>query len=90
MTEVTPLADRILVEPERLKDITNTGIYIPGTVKEKPSKGTVISVGEGTSLDPMKLKIGDNIFYSKHAGTEIVIEGKSLLIMRQSEALLKF
>ncbi|MBI2722139.1 MAG: co-chaperone GroES [Bacteroidetes bacterium] len=80
-----PLADRVLVEPAVAETKTAGGIIIPDTAKEKPMKGKVIAVGNGKPEEPMTVKAGDTILYGKYAGTEILVEGKEYLIMRESD-----
>jgi len=81
-----PQGDRVLVEPAAAEEKTAGGIIIPDTAKEKPQKGTVIAVGPGKKKDePMTVKAGDKVLYGKYAGTEITIEGKEYLIMRQDD-----
>lgn len=82
---VKPLADRVLVEPLAAEQKTAGGIIIPDTAKEKPQKGTVVAVGEGKKDEPMTVKVGDTVLYGKYAGTEISVEGKDYLIMRESD-----
>lgn len=82
---VKPLADRVLVEPAAAEEKTAGGIIIPDTAKEKPQKGTVVAVGNGKPDEPMTVKVGDNVLYGKYAGTELSIEGKDYLIMRESD-----
>jgi len=82
---VKPLADRVLVEPLAAEQKTAGGIIIPDTAKEKPQKGTVVAVGEGKKDEPMTVKVGDAVLYGKYAGTEINVEGKDYLIMRESD-----
>lgn len=82
---VKPLADRVLVEPAEAETKTAGGIIIPDSVKEKPQRGTVIAVGGGKKDEPMTVKVGDAILYGKYSGTEIQIEGKDYLIMRESD-----
>ena len=82
---IKPLADRVLVEPLAAEQKTAGGIIIPDTAKEKPQKGTVIAVGEGKKDEPMTVKVGDTVLYGKYAGTEINVEGKDYLIMRESD-----
>ena len=82
---VNPLADRVLVEPLAAEQKTAGGIIIPDTAKEKPQKGTVVAVGEGKKDEPMTVKVGDTVLYGKYAGTEINVEGKDYLIMRESD-----
>jgi chaperonin GroES len=80
-----PLADRVLVEPAAVETKTAGGIIIPDTAKEKPMKGKVIAVGNGKPDEPMTVKAGDHILYGKYAGTEIQVDGKDYLIMRESD-----
>ncbi|MBM3448876.1 MAG: co-chaperone GroES [Bacteroidota bacterium] len=84
-TNITPLADRVLVEPSQAETTTSSGIIIPDTAKEKPQRGTVIAVGPGKKDEPMTVKVGDSILYGKYAGTELSVEGKDYLIMRESD-----
>ncbi|MEE1005050.1 MAG: co-chaperone GroES [Bacteroidaceae bacterium] len=84
---VKPLADRVLIEPAPAETKTVSGIIIPDTAKEKPLKGTVVAVGNGTKDEDMVLKEGDVVLYGKYAGTELEIEGKKYLIMRQSDVV---
>jgi len=89
MTQVNvkPLADRVLVEPAAAEQKTAGGIIIPDTAKEKPQKGIIVAVGNGKKDEPMTVKVGDLVLYGKYAGTEINIEGKDYLIMRESDIL---
>lgn len=80
-----PLADRVLVEPAPAEEKTSSGIIIPDTAKEKPQKGSVVAVGAGKKDEPLTVKVGDTILYGKYAGTEINIDGKEYLIMRESD-----
>lgn len=85
LVNVTPLADRVLVEPSPAETTTASGIIIPDTAKEKPQRGTVVAVGSGKKDEPMTVKVGDTILYGKYAGTELNVEGKDYLIMRESD-----
>ncbi|MDZ4716672.1 MAG: co-chaperone GroES [Cytophagales bacterium] len=80
-----PNEDRVLVEPAAAEEKTASGIIIPDTAKEKPQKGKVIAVGEGIKDKPVTVKVGERILYGKYAGTEITIDGKDYLIMRNSD-----
>jgi chaperonin GroES len=80
-----PLADRVLVEPAAAETKTAGGIIIPDTAKEKPMKGKVVAVGNGKPEEPMTVKAGDMVLYGKYAGTEIQVDGKDYLIMRESD-----
>jgi chaperonin GroES len=86
-TNIKPLADRVLVEPMVAETTTAAGIIIPDSAKEKPQKGTVIAVGNGTKDQPMTVKKHDIILHAKYAGTEISFDGKDYLIMRESDIL---
>lgn len=83
---IKPLADRVLVKPATADEKIG-GIIIPDTAKEKPLKGEVLSVGNGTKDEEMVLKVGDIVLYGKNSGTEVDIEGETYLIMRQSDVL---
>ncbi|PLX00188.1 MAG: co-chaperone GroES [Marinilabiliales bacterium] len=82
---IKPLADRVLVEPAAAEQKTAGGIIIPDTAKEKPQKGVIVAVGPGKKDEPMTVKVGDNVLYGKYAGTELSLEGKDYLIMRESD-----
>ncbi len=82
---IKPLADRVLVEPAPAEEKTSGGIIIPDTAKEKPQKGTVVAVGPGTKDEPLQVKEGNAVLYGKYSGTEINIDGKDYLIMRESD-----
>lgn len=82
---VKPLADRVLVEAAAAEEKTAGGIIIPDTAKEKPMKGKVIAVGNGKVDEPITVKVGDTVLYGKYAGTELQIDGKEYLIMRESD-----
>ena len=84
---IKPLADRVLIEPVAAETQTASGIFIPDTAKEKPQKGTVIAVGNGTKDITMTVKIGDTVLYGKYAGTELKLEGADYLIMREDDIL---
>ena len=80
-----PLADRVLVEPEAAEEKTASGIIIPDTAKEKPQKGKIIAVGEGTSDYKMNVKVGDRVLYGKYSGTELTIDDTDYLIMKEAD-----
>ena len=84
---IRPLADRVLVKPAPAEEKTVAGIIIPDSAKEKPLKGEVVAVGNGTKDEEMILKKGDQVLYGKYAGTEIELDGEKYLIMRQSDIL---
>jgi chaperonin GroES len=82
---IKPLADRVIVEVSPAEEKTASGIIIPDTAKEKPQRGKVVAVGDGKKDEPLTVKVGDTVLYGKYAGTEISIEGKEFLIMRESD-----
>ena len=82
---ITPLHDRVIVKPAAAEEKTAGGIIIPDTAKEKPQQGKVIAVGDGLKDKPVTVKVGDKILYGKYSGTEIMIDGKEYLIMRNSD-----
>ncbi|MDR4506997.1 MAG: co-chaperone GroES [Candidatus Brocadiaceae bacterium] len=94
MSIIRPLEDRVVIEPMEAEEKTQGGIVLPETAKEKPMKGKVIAVGEGKMLDSgtraeLLVKVGDNVLYGKYAGTEISVDGKEYLVMRESDILAK-
>jgi len=87
-----PLGNRLVVEPIEEEEITAGGIVLPETAKEKPQKGKVISAGPGDRNEKgeriqMDVKAGDTVLFAKYAGTEIKVDGKKLLILRESDVL---
>ncbi len=84
--KIKPLADRVLILPVEVEQKVG-GIIIPDTAKEKPQRGKVVAVGNGTKDEDMILKVGDEVFYGKYAGTEIDNDGEKYLMMRQSDIL---
>lgn len=84
---VKPLSDRVLIEPVAAEEVTVGGIIIPDTAKEKPLRGTVKAVGNGTKDEAMVVKEGDLVLYGKYAGTELEVDGIKYLMMRQSDIL---
>jgi chaperonin GroES len=84
---ITPLADRVIIQQAKAETTTASGIIIPDTAQEKPQKGTVIAVGKGSKDNPMTVKVGDNILYGKYAGTELKYNGADYMIMKESDIL---
>ncbi len=84
---IKPLADRVLIEPMAAETKTASGIIIPDNAKEKPQKGIVVAVGGGKKDEPLTVKVGDTVLYSKYGGTELKLEGKDYLMMRESDIL---
>jgi chaperonin GroES len=92
--KLQPLADRVLVKPMEKEEKTKSGIYLPDTAKEKPQEGEIMAVGPGKMTDdgkriPMDLKVGDRVIYAKYGGTEIKVDDKDLMILRESDILAK-
>ncbi|MFL5576772.1 MAG: co-chaperone GroES [Gemmatimonadaceae bacterium] len=90
-TKVNPLADRVVVKAMEETETMRGGLYIPDTAKEKPQQGEIIAVGPGKYEDgklvPMTVKVGDKVLYGKYSGTEVTIDGDTLLILRESDVL---
>jgi chaperonin GroES len=87
-----PLGGRVVIEPMEQEEVTAGGIVLPETAKEKPQKGVVLSVGPGERDDKgnriaMDVKVGDTVLYAKYSGTEIKVDGKKILILRESDLL---
>jgi|SRR5690242_5420679 chaperonin GroES len=90
--KIRPLQDRIIVKRVAEEDRTKGGIIIPDTAKEKPIEGKVIAVGNGKVLEdgkvrPLDVEAGDRVLFSKHAGTQIKLDGEEHLIMREEDIL---
>jgi len=85
--KIKPLSDRVLIEPAAAETKTASGLYIPETAKEKPQKGKVVAVGKGTKKHDMTVKVGDEVLYGKYSGTELKLEGKDYIIMREDDIL---
>lgn len=89
---VKPLEDRVVVKPSEPEEKSSGGIILPDTAKERPQEGEVVAVGPGKISDTgkriqMEVKVGDKVLYGKYAGTEVEIDGKEHLIMRESDIL---
>ena len=84
---IKPLEDRIVIKSLEAEQTTASGLVIPDTAKEKPHRGTVLAVGPGKKDEPTTVKVGDTVLYGKYSGTEIQIEGKDCLIMKESDIL---
>ena len=92
MAKINPLDDRIVVQPLEQDEKTPGGIFLPETAKEKPQQGKVIATGPGKMLDngkrsKLNVKKGDIVLFAKYGGTEVEVDGKELLIMRESDLL---
>jgi len=90
-TKVSPLADRVVVKALEETEQMRGGLYIPDTAKEKPQQGEIVAVGPGRFDEgkrvPMDVKVGDKVLYGKYSGTEVLIDGEPLLILRESDVL---
>jgi chaperonin GroES len=91
---VRPLDDRVVVEPVEAEERTAGGIVLPDTAKEKPQRGTVVSVGPGKLLDngnrgDLSVSIGDVVIYGKYSGTDVEIDGRDVKILREADILAK-
>jgi chaperonin GroES len=89
--KVGPLADRVVVRSLEDAEQTRGGLFIPASAKEKPQEGEILAVGPGRFDEgkrvPMDVKVGDRVLFGKYSGTEVVIDGESLLILRESDVL---
>lgn len=90
--KIKPLHDRIIVEAAAKEEVSAGGIILPDSAQEKPLRGSVLAVGPGKMLDsgklaPMEVKVGDTVLYGKYAGTEVTVEGKDYVILRQEDVL---
>jgi chaperonin GroES len=91
-TNIRPLGDRVVLKANTRDEQTKSGIYLPDTAQEKPQEGVVVAVGEGKVLEngnrqPMDLKVGDKVLFSKYAGTEVKQGDEEYLILRESDVL---
>jgi len=90
--EIKPLDDRILVKPGEAEEITPGGIVLPDTAREKPQRGKVVATGPGRLLDSgergqMDVNVGDEVFYAKYGGTDVELDGKEYVILKESDVL---
>ena len=88
---IKPLGDRIVIKVLEKEEKTKGGLVLPDTAKEKPQKGEVLAVGSGEIIEgkkvPLEVKVGDEIIFSKYAGTEVKLDDEEYLIIRQSDVL---
>ncbi|MBQ1875319.1 MAG: co-chaperone GroES [Selenomonas sp.] len=89
---IKPLGERVVIEVAENDMKTASGIVLPDTAKEKPQEGTVVAVGEGKMLDngtrvAPAVKAGDKVIFSKYSGTQVKVEGKDYLVVRESDIL---
>ena len=87
ITMIRPLGTRVVVEPKEAETMTAGGLYIPDNAKEKPQQGTVVAVGPGSADEAMEVAIGDTVLYGKYAGTEVTVDTKKYLIVKQADIL---
>ncbi|MGC8976328.1 MAG: co-chaperone GroES [Candidatus Ratteibacteria bacterium] len=90
--KIRPLADRVVVEPLEAEEKSKGGIILPDTAKEKPQEGKVVAVGKGRVNDkgeviPIQVKVGDKVLYGKYAGTEVTVDDKQYIILREDDIL---
>ena len=90
--KIKPLEDRVVVKAQEAEEVSNGGIILPDTAKEKPQQGEIVATGPGKvsesgNLIKLTVKKGDSILYGKYSGTEITVDGKEYLIMRESDIL---
>ena len=84
---IKPLADRVVIEPLAAETQTASGLFIPDSAQEKQQKGKVVAVGAGKKDHDMTVKKGDTVLYGKYAGTELKMDGKDYVIMREDDIL---
>ena len=89
---VKPLGNRVVVEPTEQEDVTASGIFVPDSAKEKPQQGVILAAGPGDRDDKgnriaLDVKVGDKVLFAKYAGTELKLDGKKLLILRETDLL---
>ena len=87
MSKIQPLADRVLIKAASAPEKTVGGIIIPDDPKEKPMRGEVIAVGNGTKDEPMEIKVGEKVIFSQFGGTDIELDGEKFTLMNQSDIL---
>ena len=85
--KLVPLGDRVVLKQVEAEETTKSGIVLPGAAKEKPQQAEVIAVGPGTDEVKMEVAVGDQVIYSKYAGTEVKLDGEEYIIVRQSDIL---
>ena len=90
--KLQPLADRLVVKPKPREEVTKGGIVLPDSAKEKPRRGTIISVGDGKLLEDgsrsdFQVKVGDTVLFSSYGGTEIKLDSEEFIIMEESDIL---
>lgn len=92
---IKPMGDRVVVKPIEKEEVTQSGLVLPDTARERPQEGEVIAVGpgkwddEGDERIPMDVQMGDRVLFAKYAGTEVKLDGEEYLILRESDILAK-
>ena len=84
-TNIRPLFDRVVIQPVEAESKTASGLFIPDAAKERPIRGIVLAVGPGKKDEQTTVKVGDTVLYGKYSGTEIQLDGKEVLIMKESD-----
>ena len=84
---ITPLGDRVVIEPLPAETQTASGLYIPDSAQEKQQKGKVVAVGSGKKDHEMTVKVGDTVLYGKYGGSELKVDGSDYMIMREDDIL---
>jgi chaperonin GroES len=92
LANIKPLGDRVVLEAEAKEETTRSGIVLPDTAKEKPQEGRVVAAGPGRRTDAgelvkLEVKVGDKVLFAKYAGTEVKVDGKEFLIVREADIL---
>lgn len=90
--KLTPIHDRMILKPSEGDTVTSSGLYLPDSAQERPNKGVVVAVGPGRTLDdgsvtPISVKVGDEVFYGRYAGTEVTLNGEDYVILREDDVL---
>lgn len=85
ISTVKPTSDRVVIKPLAAEEVSKGGIIIPDVAKEKPSRGSVIAIGPGMTDRPMMVQVGDNVLYSRYAGTEVTFDDEVYVMMRESD-----
>jgi chaperonin GroES len=88
--KLKPLGDRVVIQPSKAEEKTKGGILVPDTAREKPVMGKVVAVGPGRTSDegkkiPVQVKVGNKVLYGRYSGTEVTVEGKEYLIMKEED-----
>lgn len=90
--KITPLGDRVVVQPLEAEEKTKGGIVLPDTAKEKPQEGKIVAVGKGKLSDdgkvlPMEVKVGDRVLYGKYSGSEVTVDSEDYVVLHESDIL---